>query len=240
MKQFYIFFENQQIGPLTFDDLKSRKITNETLVWFEGMEDWKKAAEIDELKVFFLSVPPPIPQSILAPPPIPKKEAIKIEKPLSIATNKFLGLKTSYLKFGIIGLVLIGGIYSFSSYQNNKSRQIHNYNTKLKEQENAINAQNERIAEQERIEQERIAIENKKLTEKRINEIINQLNIAHENLEKAKRQLNDATAFQLLRGRSERDNDIRLAEEEISIWKYEVEQLEKEMKKINPNWGADT
>ena len=60
MSNFYIHKDDQQQGPFTIDELKDLKITRETMVWFEGADDWKKAEEIEELKEIIKSIPPPI------------------------------------------------------------------------------------------------------------------------------------------------------------------------------------
>lgn len=60
MSNFYIHKDGQQQGPFTIDELKDLKITRETMVWFEGADDWKKAEEIEELKEIIKSIPPPI------------------------------------------------------------------------------------------------------------------------------------------------------------------------------------
>lgn len=61
MKQFYYSDGEGQFGPLGLEALKSKGINKNTLVWTEGMEDWKKASEVEELKEIFRSVPPPLP-----------------------------------------------------------------------------------------------------------------------------------------------------------------------------------
>lgn len=48
------------MGPLSFDDLKKENITGETLIWFEGLDDWTAAREIVELNEIFELMPPPI------------------------------------------------------------------------------------------------------------------------------------------------------------------------------------
>lgn len=60
MSNFYIHKDDQQQGPFTIDELKDLKITRETMVWFEGADDWKKSVEIEELKEVIKSIPPPI------------------------------------------------------------------------------------------------------------------------------------------------------------------------------------
>jgi len=51
MKLYYISKNSQpKEGPFNLDELKKIKIDKDTLVWYEGLEEWKSANEIDELK----------------------------------------------------------------------------------------------------------------------------------------------------------------------------------------------
>ena len=50
MKTFFLFIDDEQQGPFNLEELKTKKITRTTKVWFEGLEDWKNADEIEELK----------------------------------------------------------------------------------------------------------------------------------------------------------------------------------------------
>lgn len=56
----------ERIGPLDAEGLKAalkaRKITDTTLVWREGMAEWKPLASVDELAGVRLTVPPELPQ----------------------------------------------------------------------------------------------------------------------------------------------------------------------------------
>jgi len=72
----YYYLKNRfRYGPVKFEDLKSKDIKKDTLVWYEGLKDWTKAGEIKELKELFKVIPPPIPPPpIPPPPPAPKKE----------------------------------------------------------------------------------------------------------------------------------------------------------------------
>lgn len=67
-------------GPFNIDDLRG-KISKNTLVWHEGLEDWKKAEEILELKVLFTTTPPPLPQ---------KEKTIKVEALIKKDTKKLI------------------------------------------------------------------------------------------------------------------------------------------------------
>ncbi len=70
MKQYYFHDGQSQQGPLDFEQLKNSKLTRDNLVWCEGMETWKVAGEMEELKSLFAAVPPPLPGNIKTPPPL--------------------------------------------------------------------------------------------------------------------------------------------------------------------------
>ncbi len=52
-KNYYILIDNQQIGPISWDEIKEEHITQDTYVWTEGMDDWQKAGMLPEFAVFF-------------------------------------------------------------------------------------------------------------------------------------------------------------------------------------------
>jgi hypothetical protein len=73
MKKYYLHNGTENIGPFDIEELKSRSITKNTQVWCEGMEDWKNANEIEELKTILAVVPPPISKKVVSnSPPIVK------------------------------------------------------------------------------------------------------------------------------------------------------------------------
>tara|TARA_B100000676_G_C17624151_1_gene603208 strand:+ start:23 stop:541 length:519 start_codon:yes stop_codon:yes gene_type:complete len=61
MKKYFYIKEGVRSGPFDLEDLKSEEVKRETLVWFQGIKDWKKASEIKELDELFIHVPPPLP-----------------------------------------------------------------------------------------------------------------------------------------------------------------------------------
>lgn len=50
---FFIISGQQQQGPYTVDELRNRHITQDTLVWAEGMEQWLPAWQVDALRPLF-------------------------------------------------------------------------------------------------------------------------------------------------------------------------------------------
>jgi len=50
----YYYAKNEEkIGPLSLDELKKIELKKDTLVWYEGLDDWVKAEEVKELGDFF-------------------------------------------------------------------------------------------------------------------------------------------------------------------------------------------
>lgn len=63
--QFYVAVNGQQSGPFDMAQLQqmlqSGQLTRESLVWKQGMADWKAAGQLAELSSLFGAVPPPLP-----------------------------------------------------------------------------------------------------------------------------------------------------------------------------------
>ena len=60
MKKYFYSNGKEKFGPFSFEELKNENITKDTLIWFEGLEDWKSAKEIGEFEEIFKLIPPPI------------------------------------------------------------------------------------------------------------------------------------------------------------------------------------
>lgn len=68
MTQFYLYVNNQQVGPVPMQQLpqyaQSGQLTPDTLVWKEGMAQWAAAKTVPEIQQLFTTPGPP-------PPPVP-------------------------------------------------------------------------------------------------------------------------------------------------------------------------
>ncbi|CAM3545568.1 DUF4339 domain-containing protein [Flavobacterium gelidilacus] len=236
MKKYFLNDGTENKGPFDIEELKLHKITRTTKVWFEGLEEWQNAEEIEELKIIFTSTPPPI-KSKLTPPPINLN--ILEEK-----ENKIFGLPKKTFIIIIVSLVLLISliiklIHNYNIEKTKKDNiETGIYNKQLNIQNEEIAKQKELLAEKERLEEERIAREKQVAIDKRIQEIVTELNIANEELDKANQQLVNVTEFKFLRTSGERAGQIQDAKQNISIWENEIEKLEKEMARINPHWGV--
>lgn len=232
MKKYFLHNGTENSGPFDLEELKAKRITKTTPVWHEGLEDWKTAGEIEELRSVLAVVPPPI-KPITTVPPILKEE----RKP---EHRTILGLSKStfFAVFGI--LVLIVGTGIFNTYQENRSEELERKNHKTEAenrqfelQQKEIEEQKILLAEQEKAETQRMASERKQTISNRLLEIQKTLVDHHTNLEETKKKLDDATAFKLFRTTSERDEEISLLQNDIDYWQSEIEKLEKETNQLN-------
>jgi hypothetical protein len=98
MKKYYLHNGTEQDGPFDISDLKSKRITAKTEIWYEGISDWTNADEIDELKgLFSKTTPPPI------RPKTTEKEPVKKEN--KVGRNlQILGL---ILLLGFVGFTIV-------------------------------------------------------------------------------------------------------------------------------------
>jgi hypothetical protein len=67
---FYVIINGQQLGPLTFqvinEMIAAGQLTNQSMIWRQGMNSWQSASSIPELSGFFTPPPPPH----VTPPPL--------------------------------------------------------------------------------------------------------------------------------------------------------------------------
>lgn len=65
MRQYYIYDGQTKKGPFDLEQLKLQSFNKETRVWYEGLQDWLMAGNVDELKEFFTpkATPPPFPKT---------------------------------------------------------------------------------------------------------------------------------------------------------------------------------
>lgn len=233
MKKYFLQDGSSTIGPFDLEDLKEKKITRDTLVWFEGMEDWKKAIEVNELGGILTAVPPPIKMAFTIPP-IPK--ATTVEENTTI-----LGLskKMFYTVSGILAVLIIG-TFVLSTFQENsrdaldqKNKTTARENEQFTVQQKEIEEQKTIIAAQERLEKERVAKEKKQSLLNKKKELEKLFIEYTENLEVANKQLIDASGFKLLRTTSERNEEIGIIQNDIDYYRDEITKLVNQIKLLN-------
>lgn len=58
-KKYYLYLENEQKGPFSIEEIKNQELENDTPIWCQGMDSWKKLKDVDELKNKKENSPPP-------------------------------------------------------------------------------------------------------------------------------------------------------------------------------------
>jgi hypothetical protein len=125
-RYFYIDIDGKQKGTFSPDELRQEHVKRDTLVWTQGMEQWKRAGEVDELLFLFSDEPgnyqtassshpsqypqPTTPFEAESRPPMPKTwlvESILVTLLPFIFCGSFLSL------LGIIGIVYAAQVESF-------------------------------------------------------------------------------------------------------------------------------
>ena len=61
IRYYFYILNSEKFGPFTMDELKTKRITNDILVWSDGYENWLPSVEIEELKPFVIPSPPKSP-----------------------------------------------------------------------------------------------------------------------------------------------------------------------------------
>ena len=228
MNSYYLHNGVESSGPFDLSELKAKSITKATPVWCEGMENWKNAGEVIELQSILRVVPPPI--KSFQPIPILEKTD---DNPKILAMDKM----HFFILCGL--LVLIIGTVSFKIFDKNRSSDLEQKNNiteknnqQFQLQEKKIEEQKNLIAEQERLETDRIKKERKETLSNRLSEIKRKLAIDFSNLDEAKNKMNEANDFQFLRTTDERNEDINSVQNEIESLKIDIGNLKTEMDQI--------
>lgn len=65
VKKYFYSDGQEKFGPFTKDELHSLKLDKKTLIWFDGLPDWCKIEDLDELADLLKTeaAPPPLPKS---------------------------------------------------------------------------------------------------------------------------------------------------------------------------------
>ena len=81
-QHYFISISGQQAGPFTFEELKAKRITADTLIWTEGLDKWTRAGDIPLLSdILGQAAPPPPPNSFEPPRYKDTKNADSINTP---------------------------------------------------------------------------------------------------------------------------------------------------------------
>lgn len=71
-REYFVVINGKQEGPFNLKSLQFKNLNKETLVWYDGLNEWMKAGELEELKSVVKATPPPVGNVVQnAPPAIP-------------------------------------------------------------------------------------------------------------------------------------------------------------------------
>lgn len=80
---YYFLKDTEKVGPLSLEELKEAGLEKDTLIWYEGIEDWTKLIDIPKLRKEILGVeevPPPLPEEVVKQAEVKAAEEVKKEK----------------------------------------------------------------------------------------------------------------------------------------------------------------
>ena len=131
MKKYFYSNGGDKEGPLSIEELKLKDIEPDTLIWYEGLNDWTPAIEIDEIKSILELNPPNIlstDDNLVKS----KKNTFEEEKVESAKSHYTVGMKEASQGWIIAGFIfaflggylgaIIGGNYAFGNYKKETKR----------------------------------------------------------------------------------------------------------------------
>jgi hypothetical protein len=118
MNQFYYSDGKNQLGPFSLDELKTKNITKDTLVWYDGLPEWTEAGKLELLSILLKPVPPPLVKKT-TPPPITEK------KPETKKKGKKKLILWGVITLGVVGLTFLS-IYLYNGYQARQQEKAQN------------------------------------------------------------------------------------------------------------------
>jgi hypothetical protein len=139
--QYYLHDGKEQHGPFSLDELRSHSLLKpDTPIWHEGMSNWVKAKEVEELKTLFKPPPP----TLSKPPTYTSSESQSVvSKPKSKSRWSVL---TSWKTIAVAVLVLVLGYAAYAMYDNKQQEK--------QEQERNRQEQERKQREEEKLKQE--------------------------------------------------------------------------------------
>ncbi|MBN9285305.1 MULTISPECIES: DUF4339 domain-containing protein [unclassified Flavobacterium] len=136
MTEYFLHDGVNQLGPFLIDELESKNITKDTPVWHEGLDDWKKAGEIDALKLILNKRPPQFQKQDIQPPIHKTNAVIENNKGQSFNQIRKIG-------FVILLVLIVIFVVDRINYQRNQDNRInelaHEENIKASIRENIRN-----------------------------------------------------------------------------------------------------
>jgi hypothetical protein len=239
MKKYYLHNGIASSGPFSLEDLKIKQITKTTPVWFEGMEKWKYAKDLEELHPLLNEVASPLSQE-------KEMHYNETQSHSKESKNTIFGIsKNTFLATSLI-LFLIIFTLIFNVFQKQRSEELEAKNKKTENenqqyllQQKVIEEQKILLKQHEQAEAERSSNEKKISINSRLNTIASEMAIVKENLALAKEKLKETNEFKILRSQAQKTKEIESINEEIyslekklAVLNQESYRLKLELEKI--------
>lgn len=145
MKKYFLHNGSVQEGPFSIDELRQKNINSFTNVWYEGIENWTKAENIDELKSILSKLPPPLKKTGMIQETIEKSKNVLSKDLINEIENKLPNEnKKKFFKWSVVILTLIGiiAIISFAIQKSSIGRPNIDESTMIENQKGRVYYEN--------------------------------------------------------------------------------------------------
>lgn len=127
MKKYYLHDGSQQTGPFDIVELKAKKLTRDTPVWSEGLNEWTTIDNVEELKEIVTTIPPPFTTKIPSSSPLasttPQAETLVGEPKQSNSSGRRLLVISTLVLLSLIGFYIYNQI-QHQQYQNERLEKL--------------------------------------------------------------------------------------------------------------------
>lgn len=237
MREYYIAIDGKTLGPMDAAGIKALQPTENTLVWFDGIETWTKIRYIAELTDCIVSptetiAPPPLPKT--TPPPLPEDDSSnKEERP-----QQQRGKRRDWVKISIIAAITIVAattIVTTGSLISDKRLRDHldiqsQRAEQLKREQAETEFQHQLELERQEAERQRQAAEEERQMRLHIEQLRNERQMLESRISECGRRLRKAQEFHFLRTSSEKAHEIKQIIDERNQYMDRVAAINAELK----------
>lgn len=225
MKKYFIIKGGRKIGPLTVKEVFEQRPTLDTQVWCDGMDDWKRLENVEELAYGFPNRP--------TPPPIPQKETPKSNNTKPVTTPKNgVNTKRFIIPIIIAAIVVILGIVFLVCYNNYNHEKLRIQQELIQKQEEQEKLEREEM-QQEKMKAEAARKKNEALEKKaRIQKLKHEMNILYAQSVNCSKRLEDAREIHPFRTRSEKAREINALNEELAGYLSRMSEVDAELVRL--------
>ncbi|NRT14927.1 hypothetical protein HNP99_001271 [Flavobacterium sp. 28A] len=228
MRTYYINNGKENGGPFTLSELKNQLIDKSTLIWFEGMDEWKYATEIPELQPLIIPISPTIKTETT--PKITTQEE---------ASKKRFRIKKSYYYLGLLFLAIFGAVLILNTIQTNKQKELELLNketqfsnVKIEIQQKESNEDKIQREIQKRIQSQNDAKRKRDSITLRIEEVKTLITQNKATLATINKDLENAKEYKILRSEDSKEEQINILQEKINNSNKTIDKLDNELNRL--------